>query len=107
MTKRPVGLMWLLGVLVEQLRRNDRLDDILSGCGAQLVVPTFSACWVEMTTHPRARLVVRVVLTETWLLPFGPQVGHHAVLAHLGQAVGSAVRSEMGDGISSGVSLVA
>ena len=109
----------VLGVLVQQvLGRDDGFNDVLLNFGAELVVGEGgvlvavlenSACCVLMTTaSTRTGLWLFVVLDRDLRFAVGAEVGHLAGLADFSKlAAASLWASEMGVGISSGVSSVA
>ena len=82
-----------LVVVVGELLGHDRADDVLDEVGRIIVSRSMpSLCWVEMSTVSSAHRLAVLVLEGDLGLAVGAQVGHRAGLAHLGQALGQAVR---------------
>ena len=93
MTKRPVGIDVVLGVGIQHLRGQGRLDDVLQDVGAQLFVG--DRLGVLASKPPPRRcggLVVLVVLNCDLGFAIGPEVRKSAISADFAQAVGQLVR---------------
>ena len=92
MTKRPVGLTWIFGAVVAQLLGDDLFDDHLDDVVAQAVVGHVVVVLRGDDHCAHGDRLPAAVLDRDLGLAVRTEVVDQLLLAHLGEALGEAVR---------------